>query len=1138
MLPISEDLRSASQASTIQPDVQVLLRRLRPGWTRLTEFCYGYIETPDLIDGSAKSGVLGAFDATYSGWNTPIASDCETAPSAIIRVFNPAALDENSSQFHVFAAGAPPTASVWTTPLQTITVSGAQKALRKCRGSLQISNGNSRYYYLGVDGGIWKLQGNDSGGAWQTPVKVVNTARYASIISGAVAAVADGRFFVLYTTDSRILKIDYYSSNNLVVDGYTIGYCFDDVPHWSSLHHFDAVDYGDKTLVVVNTSKYGASRLFHFAGDVFSEAFTILPYNDADWNGLLRIANLSVINNRAFGFAWQRFSQSDGSYSQELCSLVWSNDGIHWSQAPHLVVGVEPFFGKVLALDDYVFLVGNAIVYSGDRTVDFGGAGEAVQVDVSDSLTKLSIDRLNDGTGSNQSFDFLRTATFTDPSNWIQFADQIVTKVGFGPLVPELISLGYIQAPTQDLAVAQRTVSLRAVGGLGQLGDYEQFADDFAMRSVATHADMTENTLINRLDSIWATKEGQLATLFGNINDESLCLFSDRLWGDFALQARLQYEAGITQFGLVAWAGLPAHVKTLALAETNSDGTATYTSEDLGDHNFVYVRFIPTSGTVAVSVVRRSGAKVNDAWVDTDTVLSGPWSVTWAAGDWRTAKLGYQSGLLTLHLHNGSTWAQVFSTAISGLLPQEWQAGLWAKSPRAELTESVGKDKTELTVSGAEEWTLTGKVEIEEESYDYTLNAERTTMTLNRGLASYLSKGYTLTPFDDRLLCDWAQIVSTDMRWSAADIAKHVCMRAGMALQPDNLAPLVNWVSGGGVIRSDIPFGDYVSEIYVTGLGNGDYLEWRPWSIGTFASLGLRLTLTAGIGMLALRDQNGAEIVVSTPTWAPPSSCRLRLVTSEGWLHVYCNNRHLGSVFSEVAKRQFGEMSILTSGCNVIETVLEAGCEYVIYGIWDGQTPARQVLSTIFTGLPLAIVENENSTLRLTHQFFPQHLGWQSVSVLPQLSFQQSKTARGAISVFGGYDWVIEFDPVVLAATGLRWRKVDNESLWSLAATRHYAALEGALSRAELEQYTFTGRYDPAMQIGDVFVAPELAGYPGGNYVVTSMSVSYNTAGPNLTCKGTASSLPTSFLKPIPPPPPKPPAPPPIIKPIAPPPEP
>lgn len=1123
MLPVSESLRLASVSKTIQPNVQVLLRRLRPGWTKRADTCAGYIETPDLIGGSAKSGVLGTFQAAYGGWNVPIGSDCEVAPTAIIRILNPAAYDENSAQFYVFVADNPSLASIWSTPLQTITVSGSQKALQRCRGSLQISGGVSRYYYIGVDGGVWRLQGNDSGGAWQTPVKVVNTTKYASVISAAVAAVADGRFFVLYTTDSRRLFIDYYSSNTLTVDSYAIGYCFDDVPHWSAIHHFDAVDFGSKTILTVNTSKFGSSRAFLFEGNVFSEPLTILPYDDADWNGLLRVSNLSVIGGRVFGVAWQRFAQSDDSYSQELCSIVWSNDGIHWSQAPHLVVGVEPFFGKILALGEYVYLIGNAIVYSGDATIDFGGAGAAVQLDISDSLVRLSIDRLNDGTGSSQNYELKRSDTLMQPDTWIPYADQVAVKLGYGAGEKELIGLGYVQMPSQEMTVGQKTISLQASGTLAQLGQYEQFADDFGARSVQTHADMTENTLINRLDSVWGTEEGQLHTVFGNSADESLCLFSDRLWGGFVMQARLQYEAGVTAFGLAAWAGLPAHTKKQMLAMTASDGTSLYTSEDLGDHNFVLVRFTPAANnTVNIHLVRRSGEKVNGAWVDTDTTLAGPWTVSWAPVAWRTALVRYQQGLLVLYLHNGSTWSTIFSTTVAAVLPQEWQAGLWAKSPRAETTESLTRGVTVLPVTGAEEWPLTGTVEIEDESYGYTLNAERTTMTLDRGLATYISTAYTLSPFDDRLLCDWAQIASTDMRWDAADIAKHVCMRAGMALQPDNLALAENWIHSSGAvwngsawtlttgtsIRNGLPFGDYASEVYVTGLGDGDFIEWRPWSLQHFAAIALRLTVTDGIGVLSLRDQAGAEIVVSTPTWLPPSACRLRLITHEGWLHVYCNNRHLGSVYSVTAKRQFGEMSIAGNGVNIIEAVIEAGCEYVIYGIWDGQTPAREVLSTIFNGLPLMMIENENSTIRLAHIFYPQNLGTQSVSLLPQIGFQRSKTIRGAMSVFGGYDWVIEFDPVVLAATGLRWGKIDNDSLWSLAATRYYAALEGARARGELRQHTFTGRYDPAMQIGDSFTSPGFANYAGGEYTIASLNISYNTAGPILTCKGTAVGKP------------------------------
>jgi hypothetical protein len=226
-------------------------------------------------------------------------------------------------------------------------------------------------------------------------------------------------------------------------------------------------------------------------------------------------------------------------------------------------------------------------------------------------------------------------------------------------------------------------------------------------------------------------------------------------------------------------------------------------------------------------------------------------------------------------------------------------------------------------------------------------------------------------------------------------------------------------------------------------------------------------------------------------------------------VHFYVNKQHLGSLYHGGLKRGFGQIALRGGGQVRLRYVrILAGCEMVYLGLWDGQTPAREAILDAIQGLPLQIVENADNSVSLINIMHTPHIGVLPVSLLPQIGHVRYKGVASALVLQGGYDWLVEFAPDLFHHVGLNWTRQDNDKLLSRGALQYHAGQILQRWRGEVDRYTFTGRYDPAMQLFDRFTTTSFANYPSASYMIVNLTVTHDVATASLQCEGIAVGVP------------------------------
>lgn len=1080
-----ETTRANLAAGVIAPTNNVKVYKLLPGWESVSEEASGILEQPDLIGGSVMTGASGSFSAVYSGWKHIPCGDSTNTGTYIYRVIAPKVYDATSATLYLHRASVSNIdEDPWTTHLHSITPTGSNVQKAKTRGGLVATNATSAsYWYIRADGKLAETTINDA--AFTGVYFNYGATIFASVVSACVAPIASDCIYICYLKASdRNVYLARWNGASYDIQDRIIGQCTDETPWWGTILWFDAERYNNSEYLVANFSLLGSSRGFWVYGSVVSEPLTILPFDDMDWTGLFKVASLSVINNRLYAVAWQKFAAGVG-YSVPLISCLWTNDGIHWAQPGHLAVTTEPVAGKLHALGDYVVLVGNRVL-RGIRTLDFGGNSSASEVDITSAVIETSLSRWpNSASELNLRLNPVNVALLQAEGDWLPYMGQIGYKVGTSESDMATIGTFWIDGPERHLSFDENSMSMTALGSYSLLTTNTQFTDEIIDAASQSRFDMWQNAMISRAGSVWTARNGILYTDLPNEVNESIAVSSTPLKGGFEFRARLTYDAQAIAFGLVLWMGV--------------EQKDPY--DEYGDHNFYYLYLKNMrNGTVQPEFRRRTGVK-NDAgvWVESDVLLNTPDAITWASGTWYTFKMQYQSGKLFGWFWNHSVWTKFIEWTPTTFLPTRALFGLYAKTVEARATASAVKDDTTVVVNDATDWPASGAVLIYGKKYPYVLSG--TTMTLGHGLQDYVSEGTVLTLVNSGSRCDWLAISSANLRFSVADVCRRLCMRSGINLSVDSLvgamsnfaivsgAPTYNsgtWVFGSaGLLTTGVNVSSYVAELRFSGLNtNGDYIEFDVFDAKA------RLKMEGGL--LTISVLRGGVSLGSSPTWATASSGWLRVVASDGWFHFYLNRNYLGSHFDTKLKPSVSRLNIGGVGTTLHEVNVDVGCEVIAMGIWDANSTARDVIDRITTGRNLLVIEQANQTLRLESSLQHDHLGVSPTNRKVDFGYGRVlQDSASALMVQGGYDWEVFIDEKLLKAMGLRWARVENHSLLNAGEVRAFAAGEARRQRAALRTYRFSGRPDIAMMPNDSFTIAAYGGHSERSYVVDSMELRF-----------------------------------------------
>lgn len=1100
--------------NVIKPRVEVFFRKINPGFED-ESFEHDFIETPDIVD--VGYGLLrgektanGVFKATYAGWNNPIPGDSVStlAEDAIVRVYQPKALNTNSDSLYFYYRTA--TDGSFTVPRETITLSSPYTQMPRSRGGVLATATDMRYYYVTSSGAVAYLSAGVGGLGWSSSPTVVETdTYYVNTYGVTIAPISNNTYFALYFLGgSRHLYLDMNVGGTYMIHGQIIGTCHDDVVHWSVPHWFDAVEVGvGDYCLVASQSRQGASYSYWVYDNIVSDPNPILGFDDADWTGTLRVASLNLINNRIYAVAGQRFLLSDNSYSDELWTILWAGDDKHWAQPRHLALDVTAFYGKVNVLGESVYVVSPTRAAKGIRTVDFGGEAN---FDMSDYCSGFSMQRQSDMSGSLHRHQF----TSSSPDDFLNYAEQIVTKVGIGTGVEDMVPLGvaWVADWNRTTEVARDFTEIPSRGSLSVLLDRTQFTDEMLDRSTQVRFDMDNNSVLNRGGSIWHAKDGILWTHLTNQNDESIAYISERITGNFELRAGLLYEPDVKSFGFIFLAGVPdTELKFLGLSK-DATGNYLYSPDDVADNNFVLIKMTASSGTVTIDLVRRTATWVNDAWEFLDVSILPPGTpkptFAWEPNTYHNFKLTWHYGVVSLWQREPADWVAEFSDVyVPVTAPKSFLVGLYQAGYGGKVKESASSGKTMLLIEGTEDWPATGTIQFPDLlEYTFVRNGEELSVT--PPLSTYQSKGTAVSVSTADIACDWLQLASTHPRWSVADICRHISMRSGIYLSVDKYAPPLNvgWVAAGGagyytgsawacttefVLTSPVSTGELVAEIYWTNdsAARSTYLEWRLWGGSTRIQFHPNRAVPFVKIIFADGSNNSSPIRgIYTKGW-------FRIVATNEWVHCFINRNHVASMYAEAATSHYGRLSVGGTGVSLWEVNIEVGYDVPLIGIWDGSTPARQVLADVLNGRPYVITETNNATLRLQHIDAHDDLGTLPLSVMPMIgSGSVWGDLPSALVVQGAYEWTMTINRDLIRERGLLWGRIENQSLLTLEDCRTTASTQMRRNKGSQASYFWRGRLHPGMQINDKFTTETWRQHTTSTFVVDNYTFTYRVS--------------------------------------------
>lgn len=1119
MITVDSALRSRLQSNVVvKPTATVRVRKVVPGWTRLSDK-HGYIQHPDLMTGGCEENATGTLIEEFGGWNNVIPGDSASLGDSIVRAYVPAAVGDDDGKILLFASSTLATSGGFDTPFLTINTSGSVRPKTKCRPGV-VADGIYYAFIIGAGGSVCKFYG-DAGGSWTSPSAMATTDRYASVAGAAIAPLGQNEFFVLHTDDNRVIKLDYYDGGYVFTD-HVVGYCYDDEPHWSTLHWFDAEKIGDRIVLTISTSYKGSSKAYIVQGASVSDAITIMGHDELDWTGTFRVSGLSIANSRIYAVGGMRILQSDNYYSPEIGLVLWTDNGDFWAAPGNLSTGVEFLYGKIHAIGDYVAIVDPTRVLSGGRTVDFGGDGTNVQLDVTSQTESITYQPTVGLTGSEQTVALKRGGPLAD-IDWMDYAHQVVCFLG-DDQGQQRIFVGDVDTISHPRSDLQKTYMIKSRGLMSRLRAMQPM-DEIINLAISENDDFSPPRMIHIGGSIWDV-DGHLRTLYPNDNNESIAFSVDEISGSFVLGTRVKYEANADKFGIVLFAGVTKDTE-------NELAARGYSSVELPVHNFYYIQLEPVAGVCTPKLYQRVGLlNSENEWEETDTLIATGSAKSIPADTDTDCFVIYRNSTLSVYFWIGGWWSLAMTYSFDGILPERHQVGLYAVNPQGRVRESVLAGKTEIGVDGLDDWASSGNVTINGAIYEYTHDG--TTLTISRPLDEFLSTATVLTQSDSQVEFGFFQVATAHKRLCVWETAKLLCMRSGVQLIPDNLSENISgwtvpyggasygsakWNMSGGVVVSDLECGDISIEQYYSldnfTSSNGGFLLW-----GDKDGNGTRAGVLAvgGSTYIYVKDSSSEALTASSILPAPsiPQSGYLNVVTSWGWIHFYVNGIYVGGFYRDDYMYRYGLVGLTGDNFSVSIVNYYVGNTMAEVAAWDASKPARNVLAELTQNLPLIITENDASQVRLQHVSFRDDLGTVPFTRVERAGPENSISEIATASVFFGAEtWITELDEYAIERIGLWWGKMQDNRIRNPLQAQKTAKEKLAYAAGGAKRYLFTGSVDIAMRIGDEFTidsAMESYGLGSGTFMVESMSVIYDSNEPILNMSCVASEVPRAAL--------------------------
>lgn len=1124
--------------STVTPQPTATLNKLRP---RMEYLSYGMGSVIEQPDGPGEVG-----RAHFGGWNVPVLSDCVVTNDGtkVVRVTSRRTVDNTDTAIYISVSSDLTSAISFSAPAQTLYPSGAaNKQLRDTRGGVAASASWVRYYFINENGALAYLAGNSSGASFSATATVTSATGYGA--GTVVAPLSDGNVVIAYQAYND-LRVRIWNGSTIIELG-----AIAQIPQGtflSAMNFFDAELYYGSILCVFNTSNQGNSRAFWIYGlGSMTEPVNVLPLDSVDYSTSCKVLGLSLINGVMYATAMQRARNSDGSYTPDILSIVNTIDGFSWGAPDYMVLDVQPVYGKVVAIGQYIALVSHGIVMSGYRPAHMGGSGAGATLDVSKYISEFTSDRGNQMNAGQFQLTLINDDGDLNDDSWLDYAENLVFNVTDGNGNSQTVFNGRVDTVMRIQTVDTDKFSLQGRGPIGQVLDYRQHGVETICDPRQIRMEFDQNTMLNRAGSTWMVNGGYLNLATANDKSEALCMGVVRVDGDFELRTHIMYESVNTRaFGVVFLTGVSADQEATMLAAKDENGNLLYSSEELHDYNYWRVQFIPTAlNTVKAQIIRRTSVKVDGAWVSTDTqVGSDVTGIAWSTGISRPLKVQMSRGKLYVWTGVGGVYTARFSgiDTYTYPLPDTSLVGLYAKTWTVK-TSGVNNSGDQIIVLESIETGMptSGSIRVGDETYSYSsidtsVTPPQLFLASGQAWASYTPAKTVCKVVNAGISVNWFQASDASPRYSVGEVAAKLARRTGVYLAQDSLVGALStftefgdtnnnisytggkWVFGSNPAQADgistgVQVGDFVCEMVCDGMSSSSRIDLIAWGATSNYS-GVRIAYTNNRLELFSCSESGGVVTETSLTSEPTlfsmqSAVTLRVIAREGYVHVYANNQFVGSTFVQERFQRFGFLRVRGKSFNLSSFKLDVGHYPVDSIIWESMLDAREILGRILEGREIVVLETTNGTLRLRAVDTHDDLGAVNVSMTRELGPGVNKTDWAtAVVVHGGYDWVYMVNPRLIRERGLRIIKVENNTLMHKEALREYAAILLRRQRGAGEIYKFAGRLDCAAEVGDKFTAPLFNGGGGDAYYIMTLGVNYKSTPPVLSMSGQALGLP------------------------------
>lgn len=1073
-----EALRSKIFQNVIKPQARIALRKLTPGWEIAVPHLPDYVDLTDLRNNSAQSNATGNTQEILGNWRTVIPHDTIGTNSAIIRFFQPWAYGETTNVLRVYSADNFANTAAWTVPLRTLFLNPLPKP--RTRGGAYHANSLTGFFYLTNSGSVAHIPFTAIGIEQQTPQVIPGTQYYQQIYGGCIAPLNANEWLVLHSrpNDKRIF-LDYYKNGAYVFRDLVLVMNYGNEIHWSNLHWFDAIAYGETIVFVASSHHFGASRAYSLYDGVVGGPYSIMSFDELDWTGTFRVASLSVINNRVYGVYGLRILLGDGGYSEEVWGLCWANAYRNWALPGYLVIGSGPIVGTVLVRNHEVGIVTATSVWRGEATADFGVyTNPNTQIDIQSIVRDFSYDALSDGTGASLKLNLdLGNKTPEEAiAPWWSDAHQVVLHIGVENDLRQAAVL-WVDRPVRQQDLTHNVFTLSARGSLARLLETVRPTDDILEPAVQASHDMKNSVLIGRGNSIWESKDGRLCPIGPG---ENIAYHAEPITGTVYGNVKIVYENNALAFGLVFFAG----------------GKEAQEEE----YSYYLLSFYPQpNGELAWFLNRRIGRKTEaNTWQQfTTTVRSGTLS-GWGAGQARTLIFSLRHYVLRVWFHAPGNHPGVLLLEESiPDIPLESYYGLWAHTRHNRLNDSYfAGTRTLVMEKPVSDWPETGIVQIGPYRYSYT-RQNNSTLLVTPGLQQFESRATPVVLTSSNVYFDVYNIASGHRRMNIAETVEKTAMYSGLFTRIGSAVFPTTFVTSGTVTRQNDVFIITNGRVETGLLVNTSKIGFYYQNLGENSSI----AVVVGKSRFTFGRLNGSYYIqtqFTAPRAIPGGATKgwLHVALFEGWVHFYVNHNYVGSLPDKTVGENFAQLAFEGVDVRLGPFDIPIGHEMIAMGVWDARSSARTLLERILEGTPYFLTETEEVVVRLQSHYIHDDLG--VVSPHYQVNINHLSQVLGVPTAYiaeGGYDWdvLIAFD--ALPRYGLNWGFLRNETMLNSASLRYFAGQHIRKTIQETHGLEMTGRPDIAAQINDMTT------YNDRQYVIGGIHLLYTTNPPQFNAR-------------------------------------